>query len=293
MSDNQVNLISCPFCGGNGDVDDAANRSLSLDRGHSRCKVRRCLKCDFRWLFPRPSTDELEELYTSEGYFNHKESGYSYESQVEQTKYCFTEIASIFSERMPVKGNILDVGCATGDFLIEAQRFGFNTAGVEFSQYAVDVCRKRGLKTFQGDVFTDKLKVNDYAGVHMSHVLEHLENPVSSIQRVHDLLATGGIFYVEVPYQFDSILDKYNRLVGAEPEFGPFSLHHMAFFSPSSLVRLLTENGFEILSVRTFRSCKRTGRKRSLKLLVLQFILWMADRFAKKGDVISIWAKSV
>lgn len=293
MSAKQVSLISCPFCGAEGAVDDVANRSLSLAGESSGYKVRRCSKCDFRWLFPRPGPDELDALYTSNGYFNHKETGYSYEDQVEQTKCCFTEIASGFSARIPGKGELLDIGCATGDFLTEAQQSGINVTGVEFSPYAVDVCRARGLNVFQGDIFSEKLAENGYAGVHMSHVLEHLEDPVASIRRVHDLLVAGGIFYVEVPYQFDSMLDRYNRTFGATPEFGPFSLHHMTFFSPSSLKRLLVENGFEILSIRTFRSCKRAGRKRSLKWLLLQFMLWVADRVAKKGDVISIWAKPV
>jgi len=41
---------------------------------------------------------------------------------------------------------------------------------------------------------------NSFDEIHMYHVLEHLDNPLKTIEEMHRILKIGGIFYIRVPH---------------------------------------------------------------------------------------------
>ena len=77
--------------------------------------------------------DKISELY-DEGYYH----GDVY------TDYTFESVKATNEKRMNLvkqfwkgKGKILDVGCASGFFLLIAKNQGFDTYGIDISEYAI------------------------------------------------------------------------------------------------------------------------------------------------------------
>ena len=282
---------TCPLCGEHGVEDPVAGYQLHLQ--YSSFYILSCKSCQIRWLKPVPSTEYLKHLY-DEAYFESEACSYSYQKQIEQTSACFNNTAIAFYQKLKPQGSLLDVGCATGDFLLALRRIGLEGVGLELSSYAIEIAHKRGLENIiAGDLFTTDLDNQIFAGIHMSHVLEHLPDIHTVMRRVRNLLRNNGLIYIEVPYQFDSLLDRVNRYFRrGTSSFGPFSIHHCTFFTPKSLCNLLTQHGFEIISLTTYLPCRRTGRASSIRNNLLSTFLWLSDFFFQRGDVISVWAKS-
>jgi SAM-dependent methyltransferase len=88
-------------------------------------------------------------------------------------------------------GRLLDIGCATGDFLSEAGRH-FQTEGLELSDWAADIARARGLTVHRSNL-ADFKPGEPYDLLTLWGVIEHFEQPVEEIRRMHGLLRGGGL----------------------------------------------------------------------------------------------------
>lgn len=270
--------------------DSAAERCLDLASSENSYSIYHCTSCGYRCLYPLPSEAEIDSLY-NRSYFEDGERGYSYAKQVMESNAAFAVTAEKFSKRLHDGDIVVDVGCATGDFMVLLRNAGVRVMGIELSDYGVDVCRQRGLYVVKGDIFNPESDNWHVQGVHMSHVLEHLRKPRAALLRIHQWLSPGGILYLELPHQFDGWLEKIQRLRGIRASFGLFSLHHCSFFSPHSALLLLDQCGFEIEEFTTYRKENRAGRARGIKTLAIDVILSIANR-RHRGDIIGVWARA-
>jgi SAM-dependent methyltransferase len=280
---------ACPLCGGEGSKDRMASRYLHLP--FDSFQILRCRSCQIRWLDPVPLPDYLSRLY-DRNYFEPELEAFSYERQVRETSVCFQETAAAFKQRLTGDATVLDVGCATGDFLLALRQAGVDGLGLELSSYGIEKTVDKGLKVVQGDLFASQLDGLSFGGAHLSHVLEHLPDIRGAMARLRSLLKPDGLVYIEVPYQFDGFTDRFDRWLNRGPrQFGSFSIHHCTFFTPASLSTLLMIHGFEMLSLTTYLPCRRAVRKPTLRKSFLCLGLWLSNRILQRGDVISVWAK--
>ena len=106
-----------------------------------------------------------------------------------------------------LRGRVLDVGCGIGDFLA----FRKSTIGVDINPLLVDWCRQRGLPASL--MAPDVLPFGDqeFDGVVLDTVLEHLDDPVPLLGEVHRVLRPGGTFIVGVPGEKGYALDADHR----------------------------------------------------------------------------------
>jgi hypothetical protein len=78
--------------------------------------------------------------------------------------------------------------------------------------------------------------------------LEHTQDPRAQLTRIHALLKPGGVLALAVP----NIRSLGARLAGRSwPWIAPPA--HLWYFSSTTLARLLSQCGFEILEIRTLR----------------------------------------
>ncbi len=143
---------------------------------------------------------------------------------------------------------LLDVGCATGDFLELAREAGIDGHGIDVSAHAVDAARRRGL-----DVRCGRLEDADggpYDVIHASHVLEHVADPQRFARRAFALLRSGGLVLVEVPNEFDDLLSTLRRRLRRAR--GAFDSPHLHYFAPASLRRLWADSGFREVAHLTY-----------------------------------------
>lgn len=129
---------------------------------------------------------------------------------------------------------LLDVGCGYGLFLAHVAARGVIVRGIEIDQGVAGYARERfGLSVSETPVeayATDER----FDCVVMCDVLEHLADPKAALERCGELLAPGGILFLQVP-----------NLVGFRIPLGHgWGLpHHIWQFGPHSLSRLVERSG--------------------------------------------------
>jgi SAM-dependent methyltransferase len=142
-------------------------------------------------------------------------------------------------------GRLLELGCAYGFFLAEAQRY-YSTTGLDVSADAISFARNRGLDAHHG-VLTDEFAAarGPFDVVVMLDVIEHLEAPAEVLSCIRRALPVGGCLMVTTG-DWDSLLarvmGRHWRLM-TPPQ-------HLFFFSRRTIVRLLRKLGFEIVDIR-------------------------------------------
>jgi SAM-dependent methyltransferase len=104
-------------------------------------------------------------------------------------------------ERFVSEGRLLDVGCATGNFLDEMRRNGrWKVEGVEPNREAASYAQERlGLEVLVGHLEEVALPSASFDVITMWNVLEHLHDPLGSIRAVDRLLKPGGLFVFSIP----------------------------------------------------------------------------------------------
>jgi SAM-dependent methyltransferase len=135
---------------------------------------------------------------------------------------------------------LLDVGCGNGMFLQIARDYlGYQVEGLEIDPNARDVATRRGLKVHSGLMPGSGLTPARYYQITLSHVLEHMHDPVAALQEVFSLLKPGGRVWISVPNIAAASLSRFgsnSRLL--EPP------RHLVMFDPNSLEQILEKVGF-------------------------------------------------
>jgi SAM-dependent methyltransferase len=138
-------------------------------------------------------------------------------------------------------GRLLDVGCATGDFLAAAQERSWAAQGVELSGHAAAVARRRGVDVRVGTLRNARFPDASFDVVTMLDVIEHLNDPMAELKEVRRVLRPGGIICVETP-NWDSI---YRRVLGRrwaalQPRL------HLLYFDSTTLREAVGRAGFHV-----------------------------------------------
>jgi SAM-dependent methyltransferase len=143
-------------------------------------------------------------------------------------------------------GDLLDVGCGVGNFLNQARTAGFSVRGIETHEEF----RKAAKANYDIDVATGIFEQMDLPEDHfqvvtMWETLEHIYDPKAAVRKAFKILAPMGILAISVPNLANFgffLLREYSGHRGGE---------HINFFSPATLSRMLTDNGFTIVEVHT------------------------------------------
>jgi 2-polyprenyl-3-methyl-5-hydroxy-6-metoxy-1,4-benzoquinol methylase len=142
---------------------------------------------------------------------------------------------------------LLDVGCGDGGFLSQMSRRGWSVAGVDFD--ATAVARARELHGLDVEVATPESLVasgRKYAVVTVSHVIEHVPDPVEFLRQCGRLLHRGGRIILRTPNSESFGHRIYGRAWrGLEPP------RHLQLFNRSSLSACAGKAGLTVLSCFT------------------------------------------
>jgi len=140
---------------------------------------------------------------------------------------------------------VLEIGCGYGHLLKEFADAGAEVEGLEPDSEKVRFARERlGLSGVeQGFLGEAALGGASYDLVLMSHVLEHLADPVRGLTQLRDLLRPGGRLFLEVPHDSP---EKVELMM----ELGTTS-SHLWFFVPRALREVALRAGFQVDVVAT------------------------------------------
>ncbi len=192
---------------------------------------------------------------------------------------------------------LLDVGCHIGVMVELAQARGWEAWGVEPSVWASAQARARGLRVITAPLGQAQLPENYFDVVTMWDVIEHLTDPASEIRHVHRVLKPGGIFAIHTI----DIESAFARLLG--PRWPWLMEMHLYYFSPRTLSKMLTRNGFQVIRFGAQGRYLRLGYlvsriepyNRSLYLLLQRIVTalrWSHIAIAVNfGDLFTLYAR--
>src|ERR1035437_9046912 len=148
-----------------------------------------------------------------------------------------------FAER---KGRLLEVGCGDGSIVKLAAEFGWQAEGVDFDARAVANARRKGLAVRAGALEDQRYPEASFDLVHMSHVIEHVPDPLATLAEIRRVLRPGGLLVLATP----------NSRSWGHAEFGRSWLHldpprHLHLFNRSTLHAAAVRTGFGSISIRS------------------------------------------
>jgi 2-polyprenyl-3-methyl-5-hydroxy-6-metoxy-1,4-benzoquinol methylase len=212
-------------------------------RVQGRFAYVRCRRCDLVYANPR-----LVESARNAAYAACASPGFSTERG---QAGAFTRWWRYTTQRQVVgdwvkEGPVLDVGCHTGDLLLSLRERGLEVSGIESSNDGVRVCRERGLAVTQGLVEDVPLPPDHFRTILMSHVLEHVGDPLAILRKLNAALVPGGRIVVAVP----------NCRGAVARVFGPYwhgwdPPYHLIQYDPRTLRCILSAGGFVVTQMQT------------------------------------------
>ena len=142
-------------------------------------------------------------------------------------------------------GRLLDVGCGSGDWLMFMRGLGWQVSGNDFDANAVKTAQGRGLDVECASLEQQKHASGTFDAVTLSHVIEHVPDPVRTLAECRRILKPGGKLVLFTP-NASSLSHRVfkNDWRGLEPP------RHLHVFSTESMRPLLERAGFQNISVR-------------------------------------------
>ena len=200
--------------------------------------IYECLNCQTGFSASIPKN--LSEIYDMDSEIDDKISSHKKRSNYFLKKFGIDRIN--FIKKFKKRGDLLDFGCGTGEFVNFAKKY-FNVAAFDFSSKLSNFVEDNyNIKTFS------KLnKINKkFDVITLYDVLEHVENPLKLLNKLNNLLKKNGIIIVYSPNKsslgFDILVSKSNLCTA------PF---HLTYFNSDTVAKYLNKN-FAVIYLKTF-----------------------------------------
>jgi len=204
--------------------------------------ICKCDKCGFLFTNPRPEAKELPRYYQSAEYISHSNSKKGIQNLIYQwvRKYTLGQKYKLIQKYKP-GGSILDIGCATGEFLNYFKNRNWGTFGIEPDEQA----RKMGILNYKLQIEDEdyllKLPDASFDVITMWHVLEHVPFLNERIVQLQRLLSPSGILIIAVPNPSAQDAKLYGSFWAAYDV--PRHLYH---FTQETIALLFSKHGFEL-----------------------------------------------
>ena len=141
-------------------------------------------------------------------------------------------------------GALLDVGCATGDFINIAKNY-YNVEGLELSDWAAKIGIDKGLNIHKC-LLSNFLGSEKFDIITLWGVIEHFQYPSEEVKHIYRLLKPGGIVCIWTGDQ-SAVLP---RCLGFNWWY--YMGQHIQVFTKKSLDTLMFNYGFTLCSKSTY-----------------------------------------
>ena len=230
--------VLCPLC------DNADNKIIlkGFDRLNGlpgEFAIVQCLSCGLIRTTPRPDPSSI-------GFYYPDDYGAYEGSKIKKIKPWKKKLHSILnlnSNTIPdlKSGHMLEVGCASGSYMNKMRESGWEVEGIEFSEYAAENARSLGFPVFTGTIESAPDPEHLYDMIVGWMVLEHLHDPIRSLEKMNKWLKPGGFLIFSVP-NIETLEFKFFKNAWYALQL-PCHLYH---FTPNSIDEMLSKCGFKI-----------------------------------------------
>lgn len=215
--------------------------------------------CGLIWLDPIPTPDDIGKTY--QNYYTHTRSNHARHTLSARLVLLILRPISIgllrmrserkrykamFLDQMPT-GDLLEVGCGSGKRLARMKALGWNVTGQEIDPVAAQHLRENeGIDVHLGPLETLQGCEEKFDVVIMSHVIEHVPDPVALLTASYKRLKKGGLLVIATPNAASYGHQKFGASWrGLEPP------RHLHLFTCGTLTQVAKNAGFNRLNCQT------------------------------------------
>ena len=235
MKSGSLPILKCPVC---------ASSRLRYAFSHEGRRVTRCSDCQFIFLNPQPSDEDLASIHDEQyslGSDNDQGRRRADDMKRETARLYLGEIRRY---RGSASGHLLEIGCGDGNFLVEAEVAGFEVTGVEHSPAACANARRRIRGAIHcGEIENQSLEEEQFDLCILADVIEHVRDPIRFLKTVHKLLKPGGSIFLTT-----CSLDSWSAKVLKE-HWMEFKVEHLMYFDRGTMQTALLRAGFDQIVV--------------------------------------------
>ncbi|HLO96445.1 MAG TPA: methyltransferase domain-containing protein [Burkholderiaceae bacterium] len=185
----------------------------------------------------------LGQYYSAMSSYEYSQSGYEYPEPHRRRSAQQFAFVSRFVDR-PAACPVLDIGCSLGYTLSLFKTAGHPVQGIEPSERLAQRASAQGIPVSAGFISESTELPPGQGLVILSHVLEHLKNPLGILKRIRGAMAPDGLLFIEVP-----AIELFD-----EQDLFQFFFEHVNYFSLGSLGNLMHLAGFEAVEHVVFQN---------------------------------------
>lgn len=228
-----------------------------FDSAERHFDVYRCPSCQIAMVYPLLSAQEVAPYYSNDYYGGSTQSKQTasatkkFNPAVENLvrlanrargRQMVQHLSQEQKTVRPSKLEILDIGCGRGNFLKTLAQQGYRCTGIDI----VDFEDHPQITFLKGSLEEQKLAANRFDAISIWHVLEHTQNPATTLAEIVRILKPGGILAVAVPNygSWQSQLFRKHWLHLDLPR-------HLFHITQPGLLKLLAANQMEPVSIQT------------------------------------------
>lgn len=221
----------CPACG------QITNQSFRFST--KGCDIWQCRSCGLGRT--ETATFDPAAYYTSDYFSGQRDDGYSDYLGAEPVLRREFARSVDFIRSYCRSGKLIDLGCAYGFFLKEAQRY-FDVSGIELAEEAAEYCRRSGLNVLSGMADEANMRrIGNADVIVLFDVIEHLPDPRKTLALCEHHLKPGGIVVITTG-DFDSVVA---RVAGVRWRLMT-PPQHLWFFTQESVRRMSAPLGLSL-----------------------------------------------
>jgi len=270
MTDEDFVRYRCALCG-------------SVDYRHvcekEGAKYVQCAQCSIVRQHPYPTANEISAYYKRYQSLKSSQSNYLSDAGLDAFKrdktFTFSDLG--LPQNAFAGKRVLDVGCATGQFLqMMIDACAAQVLGIDASDECIKEAAVRGLPCQLANFLEVR---GDFDVITMWHLVEHLLRPQDFIHHAYRLLPTGGWLLIETP------------VIGMVSEaFGTYwryfmPTEHINLFTIDALIRVCQSVGFAVQSHVRFGS----GNDSEVVPAINKRAMDMIAKKSGFGDTLALW----
>lgn len=289
QSSNEIRSRPCPncyICGTRGEIlYEGLKDRLFGAPGEWNFKECPNPRCGLMWLEPMPVEDDIRLVYRN--YYTHQDSGHFPKTWPRRTyelvkegylahKYGYSSASVAIWKKLlgmllylhpgrredvdfsvnylpaDPQGHLLEIGCGGGQMLKRMEEMGWQVEGVDFDSSAVECARSKGLQVRLGSLEAQSYLDNNFDVIVMSHLIEHVHDPLRLLQESHRILKPDGQVILVTPNN-----ESLGHKLFKEAWRGLEAPRHLYLFSRRALQQLFQRAGFEVKNAKiTVRSAR-------------------------------------
>jgi len=239
--------VHCPICGSPSDP---------VARPHPYVYAR-CRDCGAYFVDPMPSPDQVAGSHYDEVYYASAEPRPDEDAWNRGARRAARHRLGWIEQAAGAKGRFLDVGTGTGFQLAAARDAGWEVEGVDVSARAVAFARDTlGVPVRLGTLEQAGFADETFDAVSLTHVLEHVPDPVGLLTEVARILRPNGVAAIAVPNSRALVNAAYNLVHRARGRYrrdkfacGLWPPDHVIGFDARSLREVIVRSALRPLEL--------------------------------------------